>query len=39
MIAAAPAVLPAYHAQVAVLSPAERRAMTPKVWHPGCPVA
>ena len=39
MIAAAPAALPAYHAQVAVLSPAERRAMTPKVWRPGCPVA
>ena len=39
MIAAAPAALPAYHARVAVLSPAERRAMTPKVWRPGCPVA
>jgi hypothetical protein len=39
VIAAAPAALPAYHAQVAVLSPAERRAMTPKVWRPGCPVA
>ena len=39
MIAAAPAALPAYHAQVAVLSPAERTAMTPGVWRPGCPVA
>ena len=39
MIAAAPAALPAYHAQVAVLSPAERTAMTPRVWRPGCPVA
>ena len=38
MIAAAPAALPPYHAQVAVLSPAQRRAMTPKVWRPGCPV-
>jgi hypothetical protein len=39
VIAAAPAALPAYHAQVAVLSPAERTAMTPRVWRPGCPVA
>ena len=39
MIAAAPAALPTYHAQVAVLSPAERTAMTPRVWRPGCPVA
>ena len=39
MIPAAPAALPAYHAQVAVLSPAERTAMTPRVWRPGCPVA
>jgi hypothetical protein len=38
VIAAAPAALPPYHAQVAVLSPAQRRAMTPKVWRPGCPV-
>jgi hypothetical protein len=38
VIAAAPAALPPYHAQVAVLSPAERRAMTPSVWRPGCPV-
>jgi hypothetical protein len=38
VIAAAQAALPAYHAQVAVLSPAERRAMTPKVWRSGCPV-
>jgi D-alanyl-D-alanine carboxypeptidase len=39
VIPAAPAALPAYHAQVAVLSPAERTAMTPRVWRPGCPVA
>jgi hypothetical protein len=39
VIAAAPAALPAYHAEVAVLRPSERRAMTPKVWRPGCPVA
>jgi hypothetical protein len=39
VIPAAPAALPAYHAQIAVLSPAQRRAMTPRVWRPGCPVA
>jgi hypothetical protein len=39
VIPAAPAALPAYHAQVAVLSPAERTAMTPRVWRRGCPVA
>ncbi len=39
MIAAAPAALPPYHAQVAVLSAPQRRAMTPAVWRPGCPVA
>jgi D-alanyl-D-alanine carboxypeptidase len=39
VIAAAPAALPVYHAQVAALSPAERTAMTPRVWRPGCPVA
>ncbi|HEY3614388.1 MAG TPA: M15 family metallopeptidase, partial [Gaiellales bacterium] len=38
MIAAAPAALPAYHSQVAAISAAERRAMTPSVWRPGCPV-
>jgi hypothetical protein len=38
VIAAAPAALPPYHAQVAALSAAQRRAMTPSVWHPGCPV-
>ena len=36
---AAPAALPPYHAQVAPLSPAQRTAMTPSVWRPGCPVA
>jgi hypothetical protein len=35
----APAALPPYHAQVAPLSPAQRKAMTPAVWRPGCPVA
>jgi len=39
VIPAAPAALPAYHAQIAVLGPAQRRAMTPRVWRPGCPVA
>ncbi len=39
MIPAAPAALPPYHAQVAQLSAAQRRAMTPSVWRPGCPVA
>ena len=39
MIAAAPAALPPYHAQVAPLSAAQRAAMTPSVWHHGCPVA
>ncbi len=39
MIPAAPAALPPYHAQVAPLSPAQRKAMTPSVWRPGCPVA
>ena len=38
MITAAPAALPPYHAQVAPLSPAQRTAMTPRVWRPGCPV-
>jgi hypothetical protein len=38
VIAAAQAALPPYHAQVAALGPAERRAMTPSVWRPGCPV-
>jgi hypothetical protein len=38
VIAAAPAALPAYHSQVAAISAAERRAMTPSVWRPGCPV-
>jgi hypothetical protein len=38
VIAAAPAALPPYHAQVAPLSPAQRTAMTPRVWRPGCPV-
>jgi hypothetical protein len=38
VIAAAPAALPPYHAEVAPLSPAQRRAMTPRVWRPGCPV-
>jgi hypothetical protein len=38
VIAAAPAALPPYHAQVAALSTAERAAMTPSVWHAGCPV-
>jgi D-alanyl-D-alanine carboxypeptidase len=39
VIAAAPAALPPYHAQVAPLSASQRRAMTPSVWRPGCPVA
>ena len=39
MIPATPAALPPYHAQVAPLSPAQRKAMTPSVWRPGCPVA
>jgi D-alanyl-D-alanine carboxypeptidase len=39
VIAAAPAALPPYHAQVAPLSSAQRMAMTPAVWRPGCPVA
>jgi D-alanyl-D-alanine carboxypeptidase len=39
VIPAAPAALPPYHAQVAPLSAAQRRAMTPAVWRPGCPVA
>ena len=39
MIPAASAALPPYHAQVAPLSPAQRKAMTPSVWRPGCPVA
>ena len=39
VIAAAPAALPPYHAQVAPLSAAQRAAMTPSVWRPGCPVA
>jgi hypothetical protein len=39
VITAAPAALPPYHAQVAPLSAAQRRAMTPSVWRPGCPVA
>jgi hypothetical protein len=38
VIAAAPAALPPYHAQVAPLSSAQRAAMTPSVWHAGCPV-
>ena len=38
MIAAAPAALPPYHAQVALLSSAQRRAMTPAVCQPDCPV-
>jgi hypothetical protein len=38
VIAAAPAALPPYHAQVAPLSAAARGAMTPAVWRPGCPV-
>jgi hypothetical protein len=39
VIAATPATLPPYRAQVAPLNAAERRAMTPAVWRPGCPVA
>jgi D-alanyl-D-alanine carboxypeptidase len=39
VIAAAPAALPPYHAQVARLTTAQRTAMTPSVWRPGCPVA
>ena len=35
---AAPLALPPYHAQVAPLSAAQRAAMTPSVWRPGCPV-
>ena len=38
MIAAAPAALPPYAAQIAPLSAAQRKAMTPSVWRPGCPV-
>jgi hypothetical protein len=38
-VIAAPAALPPYQSQVAPLSPAQRRAMTPSVWRPGCPVA
>ena len=38
MIAAAPPALPPYHARVAPLSGAQRAAMTPSVWRPGCPV-
>jgi hypothetical protein len=30
--------LPAYRATVSALSPGRRRAMTPSVWRPGCPV-
>jgi hypothetical protein len=37
-VIAAHAALPPYHAQVAPLSPAQRKAMTPSVWRPGCPV-
>jgi hypothetical protein len=35
--AAAPA-LPEFRAAVRAVSPAERAAMTPSVWRPGCPV-
>jgi hypothetical protein len=38
VIAAAPAALPPYHVQMAPLSAAQRKAMTPSVWRPGCPV-
>jgi hypothetical protein len=38
-VIAAPAAPPPYHAQVAPLTPAQRKAMTPAVWRPGCPVA
>jgi hypothetical protein len=38
-VIAASAALPPYHAQVASLTPAQRKAMTPAVWRPGCPVA
>jgi hypothetical protein len=38
VIAAAPAALPPYAAQIAPLSAAQRTAMTPSVWRPGCPV-
>jgi hypothetical protein len=38
-VIAAPAALPPYHAQVAPLGAAQRKAMTPSVWRPGCPVA
>ena len=31
--------LPPFHGSVASLTAAERRAMTPAAWHPGCPVA
>ena len=37
VIPAAPAALPPYHAQVAPLTAAQRTAMTPSVWRPGCP--
>jgi hypothetical protein len=30
---------PSFRAEVRPLAPAERRAMTPSVWRPGCPVA
>jgi hypothetical protein len=36
--AAAPR-LPAFRAVVTTISPAERAAMTPSVWRPGCPVS
>lgn len=36
-VAAAP--LPAFHGSVRPLTAAERRAMTPAAWRPGCPVA
>jgi hypothetical protein len=38
VIAAAPPALPPYHARIAPLSGAQRAAMTPSVWRPGCPV-
>jgi D-alanyl-D-alanine carboxypeptidase len=37
-VIAAPAALPPYHAHVAPLTSAQRRAMTPSAWRPGCPV-
>jgi hypothetical protein len=39
VIAAGPVALPPFHAQVAPLTGAQRAAMTPTVWRPGCPVA